>query len=263
MNAASTFSLDTLALRMTALLTPWDTSSFGFAVGQIDAMECRERTVSPALVQPFFQWLDANDVRLVSCRLRYDQLIESMLLEDCGFRFVETVLHPYVDLSTYHCEGLQDTNISVAPAETSDIATLEVIAAKAFVHGRIHMDPRLGSELGGRRYSRWVRTSLEHPSQRLLKITDDAGVILGLFITEACQNRSVYWHLTAIAPEQQGRGYGQRIWRAMLARHAQEGMQLVRTTITAGNVPVLNLYSKLGFRFLPPESTFHWWRVSA
>lgn len=261
MNAASTYSLETPALVLIARLTPWDTASFGFAVGQIDVMECRERTVSPVIIQPFFQWLNANDVQLVSCRLRYDQLVESMLLEDCGFKFVETVLHPYVDLSTLHCEG-QDT-FSITPAETSDIATLEAIAAKAFVHGRIHADPHLGPELGGRRYSRWVRTSLGHTSQRLLKITDDSDVILGLFITEACPDRSVYWHLTAIAPEHQGRGYGQRIWRAMLAHHAQEGMQSVRTTITAGNVPVLNLYSKLGFRFQPPESTFHWWRETA
>jgi ribosomal protein S18 acetylase RimI-like enzyme len=73
----------------------------------------------------------------------------------------------------------------------------------------------------------------------------------------------VYWHLTAVAPQCQGQGYGWRVWRAMLAHHARGGVRSVRTTITAGNVPVLNLYSKLGFRFLPPETTFHWLRESS
>lgn len=261
MSFAPPFNLATPALELIARLTPWDTAAFGFVVGQIDVMECRDRAVSPVAIQPFLQWLDANAVRLVSCRLRYNQLVESMLLEDCGFKFVETVLHPYVDLSMIRCE--EHGTFAIKPAAASDIATLEAIAARAFVHGRIHVDPRLGPELSARRYSRWIRTSLEHPSQRLLKVTDDAGVVLGLFVTEALPDRGMYWHLTAIAPEHQGQGYGWRIWRAMLAHHAQEGMRSVRTTITAGNVPVLNLYSKLGFRFQPPESTFHWWRATA
>ena len=32
----------------------------------------------------------------------------------------------------------------------------------------------------------------------------------------------------------------------------------VETTIAARNTPVLNLYSKLNFRFHEPEMTFHW-----
>jgi hypothetical protein len=46
----------------------------------------------------------------------------------------------------------------------------------------------------------------------------------------------------------------------MLARHLGEGVGKVSTTIAARNVPVLNLYSSLRFRFAPPEMTFHWVR---
>jgi hypothetical protein len=44
----------------------------------------------------------------------------------------------------------------------------------------------------------------------------------------------------------------------MLQRHRNEGAAVITTTISARNVRVLNLYSKLGARFLPPEMTFHW-----
>lgn len=252
---AAPFTLATPGLRLTARLTPWDTDCFGFAVGQIDSLECLYPAADPGALRPFFQWLDQGAIRLVSCRLPYDRLAESMLLEACGFQFVETVLHPYLDLPDSRYQD-QD-GLAIEPATVADIATLEAIAATAFAYGRIHADPRLGPALGDRRYSRWVSNTLSHPSQRLLKVVNEEGSIVALFITEAGPEQSVYWHLTAIAPQCQGQGYGWRVWRAMLARHAREGMRSVHTTITVGNVPVLNLYSKLGFHFLPPEMTFH------
>lgn len=256
MITAAPFALATPYLRLTARLTPWDTDCFGFAVGQIDTLECLNPAADPGALRPFFQWLDQSAIRLVSCRLPYDRLAESMLLEACGFRFVETVLHPFLDLPDprYQDQG----EFVIEPATVTDIAILGVIAANAFAHGRVHADPRLGPALGDRRYSGWVSNSLSHPSQRLLKVVNEEGSIVALFITEAGPDQRLYWHLTAIAPQCQGQGYGGRVWRAMVARHAREGMRSVRTTITAGNVPVLNLYSKLGFRFLPPETTFHW-----
>lgn len=256
MTSAGIFTLVTPDLRLEARPTAWDAECFGFGVAQIDVLECHRSGLGVAVLRPFYAWLSQNDIRLVSCRLPYDRLHESMLLEAGGFRFIETVLHPYLDLPEARYRD-QDT-LAIALAGEADVPALEAIAARAFVHGRIHADPRLGAELGDRRYGRWVRSSLAHPTQRLLKIADTDGAIVGLFIVEPGSDQSVYWHLTAIAPGFQGRGYGWRAWRAMLVRHAGEGMRSVRTTITAGNVPVLNLYSRLGFRFLPPENTFHW-----
>jgi len=71
--------------------------------------------------------------------------------------------------------------------------------------------------------------------QRLLKVVQ-GDQIVALFIVESGENRSVYWYLTAIAPEWQGQGYGQRVWRAMLRHHQGEGQDSVMTTISARNV---------------------------
>lgn len=259
MISADSFTLATPEVRMTARLTPWDTDCFGFTVAQIDALECLSSAADLGALRPFFEWLDGNAIRLVSCRLPFDRHVESMLLEACGFRFVETALHPYLDLPDPRYQDLG--GLGIESATSTDLAALEAIAAHAFVHGRIHADPRLGPALGGRRYSRWVNNAFSHPSQRLFKVINEERAIIALFITEALADQRVHWHLTAIAPQFQGQGFGWRVWQAMLARHAHEGIRSVRTTITAGNVPVLNLYSKLGFRFLPPEITFHWLRA--
>jgi len=255
------FTLESSHLKLVARHTPWDTECFGFPVAQIDILNCRKSINSSGAMQPFLHWLNVHSIRLVSCRLPYDCLVEAMLLENFGFRFVETVLHPYLELRNNEFQN--EGGITIETAVPADIAALETIATTAFKHGRIHADLRLGPALGNLRYGRWVKNSLSHPSQRLLKVINHEGRIVGLFITEAYSDQSVYWHLTAISAECSGLGYGWRAWRAMLAHHTHENMCSVRTTITAGNVPVLNLYSKLGFRFLPPEITFHWLRESS
>jgi RimJ/RimL family protein N-acetyltransferase len=253
--SSSSCILKTSELRLEAGLVPWDTAAFGFPVGQITALEVLSPAIGCHALAGFFEWAAAERIGFASCRLPLARLRESMLLEENGFRFVEVVLHPCIELPV-PAEGAP-ADLAIVEANAADLPELEAIAAGAFEHGRIHIDPRLGAELGARRYSRWVRNTLDHPRQRLLKILD-ADRIVGMFIVEAMADGSVYWHLTAVAPALQGRGYGLRVWRAMLTRHAEEGMRSVSTTIAAGNIRVLNLYSRLAFRFLPPEMTFHW-----
>ena len=68
------------------------------------------------------------------------------------------------------------------------------IAERAFRHERYHVDPRLNPELGDLRYGRWVRNSLGHPDQRLLKITDGDRLV-ALFLVESRDGPTAYWHL--------------------------------------------------------------------
>jgi RimJ/RimL family protein N-acetyltransferase len=178
-----------------------------------------------------------------------------MFLEAHGFRFIEMVLHPR--LAGLSALALPEDDLQIMPAGAADLPGLVAIAEQAFTHERYHVDPRLDPRLGDRRYGRWVRSSLDHPTQRLLKVLD-AERVIALFLVEKRTDGSAYWHLTAIAPEWQGQGYGRRVWQAMLRRHQAEGCESVTTTISARNTPVLNLYAQLGFRFLPPEMTFHW-----
>jgi RimJ/RimL family protein N-acetyltransferase len=40
----------------------------------------------------------------------------------------------------------------------------------------------------------------------------------------------------------------------------RQGARSIRTTISARNTAVMNLYARLGFRFSAPDMTFHWVR---
>ncbi len=249
--------IDTSALRLSWYESPWDTAVFNAPVYTIDRIEVlTDNAVRDA--QQFMKILADSGARMASCRLPHDHLVESMLLEDLGFRFVEMIYQPVLDnLLTTPWESIPP--LAVAKATAADLCQLTEIAGNAFANERFHIDPRLPRAIGDKRYQNWVRGAIEHPNQQLQVLRDSGGEeVIGFFITEYLVNRTCYWHLNAIAPQFQGRGIGRRAWSTMLKLAHAEGAAKVRTSVVARNVRVLNLYATLGFRLEPPAMTFHW-----
>lgn len=253
------FELATSRLRLTAHEAPWDSAVFHAPVVQIDQLQVLDPQDALDDYVQYQAWVAHEQIGIVSCRLAHDRLRESMLLEANGFRFIEMVLHPRLDRLQKQSIAVDD--LQILPATEADLTNLRVIAETSFGNERYHVDPRLDPKLGDERYGLWVNNSLCHKTQRLLKVLDGKR-LLGFFVVEATSSQSVYWHLTAIAPQWQGYGYGRRVWLAMLRHHQSQGHETVSTTISARNIRVLNLYAQLGFRFMPPEMTFHWIRES-
>jgi len=252
-------SIDAAGIRLEWSEAPWDTAIFGDPVLQITSLEVRDETVAREDFTGFERSRDVLGSRLVSCRLPHEKLRESMLLEDSGFRFVEMLYQPELDLAA--AVAIDSASLSLRIATAADLAGVQQIAGSAFGNERFHMDPRLPVELANRRYQGWAKSSLSHPSQRLFVLLDDEELV-AFFVTEDLADGTCYWHLNAVAPGHQGKGYGRRAWSAMI-RHAQAvGSQRVRSSIAARNHRVLNLYAGLGFSFPPPLMTFHWVRPS-
>lgn len=248
--------IDTENLLMEFFHVPWDTEIFGFPVAQISRIELREPGACGDFAD-FEQRREAIGARLVSCRLPHSQLRESMFLEDRGFRFVEMAYSP--ELDKLKQIDWPDDSLEIALADPADLLEIEKIAGQAFQNERFHVDPRLDSALGNKRYQVWVKNAVGHTTQRLYRISD-GGELVAFFVTEQLLDGTCYWHLNAVAPASQGRGYGIRAWRAMILQAHAQGAERVRTTIVARNYRVLNLYARLGFRFPAPMMTFHWVR---
>lgn len=247
------FSISVGGSRLECSLVPWDTEVFEFPVAQITRIVVNDEVEFLSIKSAFETWLNDNHVRLVSCRLLGNKVKEIFWLEAFGFKFVELVLHPY----THDLVSIDDiVLLDVLDADDSDIQVIKDIALDSFGYERFHSDPRLSTDKANLRYSNWVESSFTSSSQNLLKLVE-CDQIVGFFIFETLQGAEVYWHLTAISPRNQGRGLGQRGWKSVIEYHRQNGASKVSTTIAAMNVPVLNLYSKLNFKFSTPEATFH------
>jgi len=247
------------AMSMAWSLAPWDEPVCGFPVIQITALQVLGPGAGLDMLQ-FEQARDTIGAGLVSCRLPHDHLVESMLLEDHGFRFIEMMYAPELDLTDFNASHKLGF-LTVRRASEADLPTLQEIARTAFNNERFKMDPRLDPRISDQRFQNWVASSLHHPTQELYVISDGDRTI-AFFVTEALNDGTCYWHLNAVAPDAQGQGYGRRVWLSMLNQAADAGAKRVRTSIAARNHRVLNLYARLGFTFLPPSMTFHWVRMS-
>ena len=235
-------------------LVPWDSTIFGFPVAQVQRLDLAPHGGSEELFRSFDAWCSERGVRLASCRLDHDRLRDSMALEEHGFRFVEMVYEPRFE--AFETIAQPDRRIDVADVTDADLAGVEAIAYSAFSTGRFLLDRRLPPDLSRRRYATWVRNSLGSSDQAVLKAEVD-GELIGFFIVERQADDRVFWHLTAVDPQWQGKGLGLSLWRTMLLRHRAEGATGVWTTISGHNLPAMNLYARLGFRFDAARMTFH------
>jgi RimJ/RimL family protein N-acetyltransferase len=235
-------------------LVPWDSRIFGQPVAQIEGFEFANETESRGLLEDLDTWCTNHGVRFVSCRLDHLNLRGSMALEERGFRFVEIVYRPRLDLISSAIP--EHSAIVVSEAGDADRSKIERIASSAFTTGRFLLDWRLPGALSQRRYASWVRSSLQASGQTVLKAEHD-GEIFGFFIVERRPDRSMYWHLTAIDQRWQGKGLGLGLWQTMLRRHEAEAASYVETTISAHNLRAMNLYARLGFSFASAQMTFH------
>lgn len=252
-------NLDTPDLRLEWIEVPWDSILFGFPVLQINRIEKRGPGADTDFAA-FEAFRDRLQSGLVSCRLSHECLKESMLLESHDFRFIEMIYHPEID--DLQTEDLgTPPGLRVSRAESLDLPFVQKIAGNAFHNERFHMDPRINSNVGDQRYQNWVKSSFNHLSQQLFCVRDEQQV-LAFFVTEMLADGTCYWHLNAVVPDAQGKGYGLLAWRAMMHQARDTGAKRIRTCIAARNHRVLNLYCRLGFRFSRPEMTFHWIKES-
>jgi GNAT superfamily N-acetyltransferase len=243
------------ALEMTFYAVPWDTEILGVPVGQVGDITIHKRDEAAGAYAEFSKWCDEERIQLCTCRIASDRLVESIFLEDQGFRFIELNYTPRID-DLMIFEG-EDSDVRIEAAGRDDEQALANMAGQVFRHGRLHQDPRIDSSLGDRRYRAWMAEAFCSPSQHVLKCTlNDA--LTAFFVVEYPNPAHCFWSLIALAPGMEGRGLGKRIWRAVLGHHRRNGICSVSTSISSLNSPVLNLYVALGFRFPPPAITLHW-----
>ncbi len=255
--SAARLELESPALFLAAALVPWDTESFGVPVAQVQSIEVHDLAVADVEMQQLLAWFARRDVELAACRLDHTRLLESAALERVGFRFIEMVYSMQFDPRRALPVGGALHEVQWRRACKADLPGLQQLAADAFATGRWNIDWTVGQSLGGRRYADWVARSLEDPKHEVLCAVVDSQTA-GLFIVEPRADDTVYWHLTAVAPQWQGKGIGKAMWASMLHRHALDGAKRVHTTVSARNVPVVNLYARLGWRFVDCQMTYHW-----
>jgi ribosomal protein S18 acetylase RimI-like enzyme len=220
---------------------PWDQAAFG-----MPAWELTEYSTAA---------LDAADATPGHQTIKLDPLADKRALHERGFYYTDTLLETVAGREQLRpLKPLDGHNMSTAARIVAIGREFELDAALAichgaFAHGRFHRDFQIDPAGATLRYDNWLRQLAA------------AGQVYGLF-AEGALAGFIGYHgnalvLHAVAPAYRGRGLAKYWWRQVIVELFNAGHPTVTSSISAGNMAVLNLYATQGFSFRHPQDIYH------
>ena len=211
--------------------TPWDTVALGMPTWEL-------LEYSTAALQEATQTIGHHTVKVAP-------LANKQLLYEYGFYYCDTLLEP-------HCNSTRLRAVRHAGATVSKVVdekqALEICHG-SFEHGRFHRDfnlPRIAADL---RYDNWLKQLLE------------AQQVYGLYWHKALAGFICYSSnnlvLHAVKKHYRGQGLSKYWWSAVCSELLASGHDEIKSSISATNIAVLNLYTSLGFTFKHPQDIYH------
>ena len=205
----------------------------------------------------------------VQARVRIDTR-STRVLEQNGFYLVEATVCPHTVLDRnsalrdflsdpgsflpdrYALDDLQTDRLD--KAEAGLCAAVRQIAGESFTNDRFHADHNCARSVADKRFIYWIDDLLGDPA-----VAFDIMFLEGrpvAFMARKADNLI----LAGFAKKYSGAGLGDYFWLHALRQVKAEGLNRAHTLISVCNIPVLNLYARLGFKFREPCATFHYWK---
>ena len=211
--------------------TPWDTAAFGMPTWELTEY-------SAAALQQAAQTAGHHTIKV-------DPLADKRMLQEHGFYYCDTLIEPYCGSARLRPALHADATIAGEP----DADEVLSICHGAFAHGRFHRDFNLSKEAADKRYDNWLRQLLDKKQVYGLYWQ---GALAGFV---AYDGNSLLLH--AVAEQYRGKGCSKFWWSAVCGELLATGHDEVKSSISAGNLAVLNLYASLGFSFRNPQDIYH------
>jgi len=211
--------------------TPWDTAVFGISTWELVEY-------SAAALQQATQTVGHHTIKV-------DPLADKRLLYEYGFYYCDTLIEPHCNADRLRVTHHSDASIS----KENDTEQLLAQCHGAFTHGRFHRDFNLPKAASNLRYDNWLRQLIE--VQQVYGLYWQ-GVLAG-FIGYSGNNLVLH----ALAESYRGKGLSKYWWSAVCSELLTNEHKQVKSSISATNLAVVNLYVSLGFSFNNPQDIYH------
>jgi ribosomal protein S18 acetylase RimI-like enzyme len=205
---------------------------------------------------PSSEWktrLKSDDL-FVTAKVGADQVAEAGLLQDFGFRTIDTALTFEASAPT---APSADPRVRFARAE--DRAAVAQLAGSAFVFSRFHLDPAIPTWLAHRVKAAWADNFFAGKRGDSMVVAEHAGAVAGFLQLLWSPGDVLTIDLIAVAPRSVRSGLA----RAMIGFAAANcvGSELrprgLRVGTQAANTPSVRLYESLGFRLSQAQFVLH------
>lgn len=212
---------------------PWDTQTFGINTFEIvcETDEVLKEVISKA---------DSGHYTF-----RASPLTSKSLLHELGFYYCDTLIEPYSSRE----QLVYFTHSQISISESFDIDEVAQIARESFVYDRFHRDFNINSQLADFRYENWLRNLYEINQVVGLKFANN---IVGFW---AYSENKILLH--ALSKKYRGKGLSKAFWYLACLRLFDAGYNELTSSISSSNLPALNLYASLGFKFRNASDIYH------
>jgi len=219
--------------------TPWDSLNFGFNTFEIlYNSEADFRSTLDKIL---------GEKILGHYTVKVNPLISKKIFHEFGFYYCDTLIEPYCNNDRLIICDKEGIYLS----ESVSINELISISHGVFIHGRFHRDFNLNKDLADIRYNLWLKQLWEERNVFSLIYFNEIAGFFGY------SNDKILLH--ALSKKYQGKGLAKYFWSLACQRLFAQGYPELKSSVSASNVSVLNLYSSLGFRFRNPVDVYHWY----
>jgi len=215
---------------------------------------------------------ELKDNFFVQLKIDAEKINESIFSQDAGFKLIELSICPYLDLNLVTPKVTSDSIQSIYSMNPKKIAGFEdycspveclessiknqiiKISKKTFTTDRFHMDPSCKKSVADNRIALWVELDLFKSNQNYCTYLMENKTLVGFNIWN---KESMI--LAGISQDYTGKGLGKSLYVQTILDGMSKGLDEITSSISVNNVPVLNLYSKLGFSYRKPMYILHYW----
>lgn len=204
----------------------------------------------------------------IQAKISKEQIPATGILERHGFSFIETALVPTTIiaknsvLASFNAtpelfipKRYDAAALSLQPLDKEDsalCAIVRAIASESFTTDRFHKDPHCSSATADRRYLNWTNDLLQNETNFDLLLHKET-------VTGFMAHKEGHLILAGFARSYVASGLGDFLWLSVLAKLQTKGITQIHTQISTNNLPVLNLYARLGFKFKEAFTLLHYW----
>ena len=239
----------------------WDTEYFGYKSASLDHLYVRggERVkgVIKMLSNNLDKWLEKNGIRLISTKV-FPQKETIELLKEKNFNFL---LEEYVLTKTLPDQTIpliKDDKIR-SYREKDRQSIIDIIKSVKWQE-RFHFSKEKADGM----YLLWFTNSLGKNNVHITVLESEDHKAVGFTIWSL---EKVFFgkeeillanqELVAVHPEMQGQGWGARLYMGTLMDIQEAGAHIVKTTISAENIPAIKNHKKLKFEFDYKIAVYH------
>lgn len=225
-------------------LTPWDEVVFGYPCAEITEFRASDAIAGLALINEFEAWARGRGVLFAYGRFDSNEITKGVL-STAGYYFAEASyrIRSQQLAKTAHFDSLIRPGPSLIRAQQDDLDEMLGILTSDFHFGRMHEDPWVSSEEAALRYKNWLYSLHEQGSE--VYAYQDAGRVIGLHVQNTLEGRA---DLTLTGVGARYSPLAASLWALVLRLNRERGVKQAWTTISAANIPIVNLYSRFGFQ---------------